>query len=582
MPTAAKKTKAVAHAKAAVEKAGAAETRKELFAAIDAIASRGGITRDRAITAWYAATLLGIDEDEAIDAASVDGPEDGGCDFIYVDAEHETIYVLQGYVSDRPDRAAGVKKWNALVAAVGNVRDPVSFEHGGRSDIFALLQDPESQNYSLILGLVTLAAKSDQIARQRESTVRSKAYGTNVSFFYEYQETLFDKYLIAKATDRTVPEDTLKFSSGGLATIKGDFGQAIVGAVPAKELARWYDKYGNQLFEGNVRLFIGQRKGGINERMIETAITREGDFWALNNGITVVAESFEGLTEDKYKLRYFSIVNGCQTTVSLAKATEESDEAGKAQVLVRVVAAKKALLTDIVRYNNTQNPVKLSAVRLLDPIQEALRLSFDKIGYSYAPKQEGARLARNPKKIELDRIAQYLAAVSEDTVLDAVRRKNDLFDRSYKAIFPRGLQAERVFLAWLLAQEVEAERVALLTANEGSDDPVMKTILGIHGTPWGLFVAHSLIEHSGSDLSKLTLKRMDSIDFRHALGKYAKKAMELYSEIAVNIVSSADESSNVRNEIRVRPFLEKLKRTLGLRMAKIGTWKLPKLQAVAN
>ena len=509
------------------EKAGVADTRKELFSAIDAIASRGGITRDRAITAWYAATLLGIDEDEAIDAATVDGPEDNGCDFIYVDVEHETIYVLQGYVSDRPERPASIRKWNALVAAVASIRDPISFEHSGRSDIYALLQDPEAQNYSLVFGLVTLAAKSDQIARQRETTVRSKTYGSNISFFYEYQESLYDKYLIAKTTDRTVPEDTLTFNSGGLATIKGDFGQAIVGAVPASELARWYEKYGNQLFEGNVRLFIGQRKGGIN-------------------------------------------------------AIEESDEAAKAQVLVRVVAAKKALLTDIVRYNNTQNPVKISAVRLLDPIQEALRQSFERIGYSYAPKQEGARLSRNPKKIELDRVAQYLAAVSEETILDAVRRKSDLFDRSYKAIFPRGLQPGRVFLAWLLAQEVERERIDLLNANEDSDDLAMKAILGIHGTPWGIYVASMLIEHCGSDLSKLVLRKMDTQDFRNALAKYAKKAMELYSEIAVNIVTSAEEDSNVRNEIRVRPFLDKLKRTLSLRMARSASWRLPKLQAVAN
>lgn len=563
-------------------KTGVGDTRKELFAAIDEIASRGGITRDRAITAWYAATLLGIDEDEAIDAATVDGPEDNGCDFIYIDAEHETIYVLQGYVSDRPERSASIRKWNALVAAIASIRDPISFQHSGRSDIYALLQDPDAQNYSLVFGLVTLASKSEQIARQRDATVRSKTYGSNVSFFYEHQDTLYDKYLIAKTTDRTVPEDTLNFNSGGIATIKGEFGQAIVGAVPASELARWYGKYGNQLFEGNVRLFIGQRKGGINEKMIETAINREGHFWALNNGITIVAETFEGMTGTRYKLRYFSIVNGCQTTVSLTKAIEESDNAAAAQVLVRVVAAKKALLTDIVRYNNTQNPVKLSSVRLLDPIQEALRQSFDKVGYSYAPKQEGARLARNPKKIELDRVAQYLAAVSEDTILDAVRRKSDLFDRSYKVIFPRGLQAERVFLAWLLAQEVERERIELLKGNDGGDDPVMKSILGIHGTPWGIYVASTLIDQCGSDLTRLSLARMDTEDFRNALAKYAKKAMELYSEIAVNIVTSADEDANVRNEIRLRPFLDKLKRTLSLRMAKSQSWKLPRLHAVAN
>jgi hypothetical protein len=108
----------------------------------------------------------------------------------------------------------------------------------------------------------------------------------------------------------------------------------------------------------------------------------------------------------------------------------------------------------------------------------------------------------------------------------------------------------------------------------------MKAILGIHGTPWGIYVANMLIEHTGSDMSKLTLRKMATDDFRGALYKYAKKAMELYSEIAVNIVTTEDTSLNVRNALRVKPFLDKLKRTLTLRMAKSSTWKLPKLHAV--
>lgn len=560
-------------------KAQPTDHRKELLAAIDAVAKRGGISRDKAITAWYASTLLGIDEDEAIDAASVDGPEDGGCDFIYVDNDQEIIYALQGYVSDRPDRSAGIKKWNALVAAVATVRDPISFKHAGRHDIHELLTEVDVSTYSLVFGLVTLAARSDQIARQREATVRSRTYSPDATFFYEHQESLFDKFVVARAADRNVAQDSLSFS-GQVAEVRGEFGQAIVGAAPASELARLHGTYGNQLFEGNVRLFIGERKGGINERIVDTAQARPGDFWALNNGITIVADSFEQTSGTKYILRRFSIVNGCQTTGSLSRAIDRSPDAGKAQVLVRVVGAKKALLTDIVRFNNTQNPVKLAAVRLLDPIQEALRAPLAAVGYIYAPKQEGAKTVKNAKRIELDRVTQYLAAMSEDTVLESVAKKAELFDRSYKSIFPRGLKPERVMLAWLLAQEVEAERTNLLENCDATGDQVMKAILGIHGTPWGIYVANLLIDQTGSDMSKLTLKRMVADDFRGALSKYAKKAMELYSEIAVNIVTTDDTSLNVRNALRVKPFLDKLKRTLSLRMAKSASWKLPKLNAV--
>lgn len=397
----------------------ATEARKELIASIDTIAKRAGISRDKAITSWYASTILGIDEDEAIDAASVDGAEDNGCDFIYVDDDSETVYVLQGYVSDRPDRAASKKKWDSITAAVANLKHPESFKDGGRADIFDRLDGVENLSYNFVLGVVTLAARSDQIDRACETTRRTKAYGENFTFFYEHQDDLYDKYLIAKSSERNVPEDTILFS-GDVAQVKGEFGTAVIGSVAATELIRLHSKHQNTLFEGNVRLFIGQRKGGINEKIVETARDRAGVFWALNNGITIVAERFEGLTEHKYRLHQFSIVNGCQTTVSLSRAGLDS----KAQVLVRVVAAKKALLTDIVRYNNTQNPVKLSAVRLLDPIQENLRQKFLEIDYKYAPKQEGARSPRNPQRIDLDRITQFLAATSYTTVLEAVSKKN--------------------------------------------------------------------------------------------------------------------------------------------------------------
>jgi hypothetical protein len=185
------------------ERTASADPRKEILIAIDAVAKRGGISRDKAITAWYASTLLGIDEDDAIDAASVDGPEDNGCDFIYIDHDQEVMYILQGYVSDRPDRSAAIKKWNSLIAAVANVKDPVSFKHGGRQDIYETLSDVDASTYSLAFGLVTLAARSDQIARQLETTVRSKTFGSDIAFLYEHQES--QEYRVLSVFSAVVP-----------------------------------------------------------------------------------------------------------------------------------------------------------------------------------------------------------------------------------------------------------------------------------------------------------------------------------------------------------------------------------------
>lgn len=555
-----------------------ADSRKELLSAVDGFAKRGGITRDKALAAWYATTFLGVDEDEAIDAASVDGPGDNGCDFIYVDYEQAQVIVLQGYVSDRAERATPVKKWNVLTAALGNIKDPESFKHGGRADIYERLQEVAIDECSLLFGVISLSTTNAEISRHVEATRRSKAYGSNTYFIYEAQESLHEQFLVAKAAGRSVDADTIKFSTNVI-DIKGEFGQAVVGSVKASELSRLYDKHKNRLFEGNVRLFVGQRKGGINEKMIETAETKPGIFWALNNGVTIVAESYESITERKFKLQQFSIVNGCQTTVSLCKAIDRQPDAANSEVLVRVVGARKSLLTDIVRYNNTQNPVRLSAVRLLDPIQESIRSKLAPIGYKYAPKQEGAKLSRNKYRIDLERITQYLASLSDETVLEAVAKKSDLYDKSYKTIFPRSLSAERVLLVWLLALAIEEERISMVDS-VGKSDAIMSAILGIHGTPWGLYVAERLIEKGGNDLSRLTLSKINSPEFYAAIEKYAKKAMELYTELAVNILSGDDGQANPRNTMRVQKFLITLKRQLILRVSKPGALRLPKFQNI--
>lgn len=564
----------------AVKASSLSAGRKELLVAIDALAKRGGTNRDKALAAWYANAILGIDEDEALDAASVDGPGDNGCDFIYVDDEQAQVIVLQGYVSDRPDRATPVKKWNALTASVANVKDPESFKHGGRTDIYDRLQDINLDEFSLVFGVVAIAAPNTEIARSVDAVRRTKAYGPNVSFFQESQDSLYEQFLVARAAGRSVDTDTLSFTTS-VVEQKGDYGQALVGTVKASELKRLYDTHKNRLFEGNVRLFVGQRKGGINEKIIETAESKPGVFWALNNGITIVADSFEGLTERRFKINQFSIVNGCQTTVSLCRAIEKSSAASGSEVMVRVVGARKSLLTDIVRYNNTQNPVRLSAVRLLDPIQESIRSKLAPLDYKYAPKQEGAKLSRNAKRIELERITQYLGALNDETVLEAVAKKSDLYDNSYKTIFPRTITAERVLLIWRLALAVEDKRITMLEGlGKRDSDPVMSAILGVHGTPWALYVANHLLEKNGNDFARLGLTKIASAEFGNALGKYAQKAMDLYTELAVNILSGEDDQTTPRNLMRVQKFLEKLKRNLKLRTTRISEMRLPKLHNV--
>ena len=139
----------------------------------------------------------------------------------------------------------------------------------------------------------------------------------------------------------------------------GAFGKALVTSLGGNELRTLHDTHGDRLFDRNVRLFLGARKGGVNAGLRDTlASTAERkNFWAYNNGITFICDKYELDQDDMLTLHNFSVVNGCQTTVSFTNSTVGA--AKNARVLARFIAAPEKDIDSIIRFNNSQNPIRI-------------------------------------------------------------------------------------------------------------------------------------------------------------------------------------------------------------------------------
>jgi hypothetical protein len=156
---------------------------------------------------------------------------------------------------------------------------------------------------------------------------------------------------------------------GGLpclpASVESDSYRAYLCVIPGKVLADIYEQYGSRLLEGNVRSFLGAR-GRINKMIRKTVNLEPSMFFAYNNGIAStaslaeVAESSTGLRLTK--VTDLQIVNGGQTTATLASALAEKD-AGLAQTFVQmklsVIPAETSgkYIPLIAKYANSQNKV---------------------------------------------------------------------------------------------------------------------------------------------------------------------------------------------------------------------------------
>jgi hypothetical protein len=173
-------------------------------------------------------------------------------------------------------------------------------------------------------------------------------------------------------------------SSTGRDEIEIDFGARISGGVPCiaasvgsgeykaylcvirgDVLAMIYDEYGSRLLEGNVRSFLSA-KGKINKGIRGTIRSEPHMFFAYNNGIAATASEAQikpGIDGQRLvRVKELQIVNGGQTTASLAAALREGDVALDSifvQMKLSVVPAQGAgaIIPLIARYANSQNKV---------------------------------------------------------------------------------------------------------------------------------------------------------------------------------------------------------------------------------
>lgn len=142
---------------------------------------------------------------------------------------------------------------------------------------------------------------------------------------------------------------------------------------PGEALRFVYEKYGARLLEANVRSFLsasGKVNGGIRKTLKE----QPEQFIAFNNGIVVVADEAEfKRTEEGGNgilwLKGMQIVNGGQTTASIYFTKKKNPEVdlGKVRVPAKLIVFKEmdapteeGLVSDISRFANSQNSVKLS------------------------------------------------------------------------------------------------------------------------------------------------------------------------------------------------------------------------------
>lgn len=423
------------------------------------------------------------------DEALTDDEKDHKCDLLFIDRESGTAVVVQSYTAEDPakaeppsNKAADLNtalSWvldgevpdeqlgDKLRSAASDLRQTLADGELTVLEIWYVHNLSESQNVNQELRQVEQTAAALVARHFPDQCDQLEVRALQVS-----RERL-EAWYRSTSTAILVADDFDVPAKSGWFTESGAGWSAICTSVSAVWLHELHARYTDQLFSANVRGPIPSRRsrGNINFLIGETAQEHPQRFWAYNNGITALVHDFQAAEgDDHFRVSGIAIVNGAQTTGALARVPVS--DLTDVEVLARFVKSTDPLIIDdIIRFNNSQNPIKPSDFRSRDPHQNRLRGEFVALpDVSYLGARRGGQ-SDVPKKpsnyMSSDTAAQALAALHGDPVT-AYHDLRLIWERDdkYSMYFGDHTSATHIVFCFALLRAVQDLKSSLV-ASEG-------------------------------------------------------------------------------------------------------------------
>ncbi len=541
----------------------AAQFRRE----VSTVARREKISQSRAFVIWFSQIFFELNDEEALDATATEGPNDKKIDLFYIDHDDGKVIIAQGKHSATGQYRPKLSEVDALHGSLNWLASPNALRNDGRADLAAKAEEyleVIKDGYGVELWFAYAGPKCANVEKhiavynQNQENVDAHRSCRNCDL------PLLQMYFEAsKGHSRRLEQETIRLVDKKHFKYQADFGEALVGTVPATELIRLHKKYQDQLFERNVRLFLGARKGSINAGIAETLKSdAKANFWAYNNGLTFVCSSFESVP-GSVTVNDFCIVNGCQSTRSLVDQEASVDESVTA--LVRFLAVSDDLVDEVIRYTNSQNPIRAWDLASVFKTQRRLKKEFNELSKPWIyltrrgdqPKGSADRYKNGgkPRLIKLAEVGQYVAALAGYPVM-AYKNKAFIYSKRHDDVFPHDIKVEEVLFAWICGQEVHE---AVGQRRKDTADEVEKSILIKGGS---LFTMAVLGEIARQRNGSTYLKTLNEEQIVSKAGKERFKKYALYSlECYLSAVKDAMEGSNTElpTAIRSPDFFKKVR-----------------------
>jgi hypothetical protein len=330
--------------------------------------------RGRAFQYWVGAVILAAEDNldtDLMDAALYS--KDLGADLVFEDEANKFMLIAQcKYVS--PQKPVDEGAVNDFFHRHEHYLDRRWVQkHGSEYAASALgdYADHIADGWKIEYRFITTGHAEERI-HEVVTHCQSEYANKNISIectLYDFM-ILKDYYVRSLSLEESIPaEISIDLPEGKFFEKEAPY-RTIVGVLKGNSLRALYLQHKQALYAWNIRGYLGNR--GINHEISDTAHNAPTDFFYFNNGVSAVCTDY-WLDGNQLTAQNMQIINGAQTVSSLAS----QDPRSEIEVLFRLTKTKsvktdKGLNHEIIKYNNSQNAIKLSDFRSNDPIHHFL------------------------------------------------------------------------------------------------------------------------------------------------------------------------------------------------------------------
>ena len=377
-----------------------------------------------------------------IEDAIVDGPNDGGIDFVYYDEENDKIILGQSKYKNALIPGDVVGELNKMSNTVSNfmVGNTGAYNNRVKVQLQNALDRLSEEDTGNVEYHIYTTASVDIASIITKIDNQHSAYSSDMVNIYQKKD------IEERINETMIRSDLVQYASVDIDKAKNylsyetDRIQGVVVNLSSKSLIRLFNKYADKgLFDLNIRKYIANKS--VDAGIEKTLKNERENFWFLNNGLIIACKDFD-IDGNTVKLWDFSIVNGGQTTNRIGKYKGENSQ--EFFIPCKIVREKKAsggdvFFNKIAEATNSQKPIQPRDLKSNSPEMRMLQGWLRKEKIELEIKRGDKSRLRTPKyKIKNDELGQFILSFvlqRPGTSRSGKKRifdNNDLYNQIYR------------------------------------------------------------------------------------------------------------------------------------------------------